>query len=78
MYDDFFQIWGMQFHSNHLMRWLQKYSHFCSKNIKVFENILCTTVNELVINKLIKLTMLWTTGPWVLDIVEATSKDWLD
>ena len=30
----------------------------CSKNIKVFENTLGTTVNEFVINKLIKLTML--------------------
>ena len=31
---------------------------FCSKNINVFENTLATTVNEFVINKLIKLTML--------------------
>ena len=38
---------------------------FCSKNIDVFENTLATTVNEIVINELIKLTMLWTTaGPW--------------
>ena len=34
------------------------YSHFCSKNINVFENTLATTVNEFVINKLVKLTML--------------------
>ena len=39
------------------------YSHFCSKNIKVFENPLATTANEFVINELVKLTMLWTTGP---------------
>ena len=31
---------------------------FCSKNINVFENTLATTVNEFVINKLVKLTML--------------------
>ena len=35
------------------------YSHFCSKNITVFENTLATTVNEFVmINELLKLTML--------------------
>ena len=33
---------------------------FCSKNIKVFENTLATTV---VINEPVKLMMLWTTGP---------------
>ena len=37
---------------------------FCSKNINVFENILAATVYEFVINKLIKLTMLWITWPW--------------
>ena len=31
---------------------------FCSKNINVFENTLATTVNQFVINKLVKLTML--------------------
>ena len=31
---------------------------FCSKNINVFENILATTVNKSVINKLVKLMML--------------------
>ena len=36
---------------------------FCSKNNNVFENTLATTVNEFVINELVKLTMLWTTGP---------------
>ena len=48
----------------------KSYSHFCSINIDAFEkkkkkkkkkkNNLATTVNEFVI----KLTMLWTTGPW--------------
>ena len=36
------------------------YSHFCSKNINVFENTLDTTV---VINVLVQLPMLWITGP---------------
>ena len=41
------------------------YSHFCSKNINVhvFENTLATAVNKFVINKLVKLALLWTTGP---------------
>ena len=36
---------------------------FCSKNINVFENTLAITVNEFVINELVKLTMLSSTGP---------------
>ena len=44
--------------------WVACYLHFCSKAINVFENALATTVYEFVINKLVKLTMLWTTGPW--------------
>ena len=43
----------------------KSYSHFCSKNINVFENIIATTVNNIVINELIKLTVLLTTGPWL-------------
>ena len=35
---------------------------FCSKHINVFEYTVATTVNKFVINKLVKLTMLWTTG----------------
>ena len=31
------------------------YSHFCSKNINVFEKTLATTVSKFVINKLVKL-----------------------
>ena len=41
--------------------------HFYSKNINVFENTLATTVNEFVINKRVKLTMLWTAGPRLID-----------
>ena len=37
---------------------------FSAKNINVFENTLATIVNKFVINKFVKLTMLWTTGPW--------------
>ena len=39
------------------------HSHFCSKNINVFENTLATTVNKFVNKELIKLTILGTTGP---------------
>ena len=39
------------------------YSHFCSKNINVSENTLAITVNKFVINKLVNLKMLLTTGP---------------
>ena len=44
----------------------KSYSNFCSKNINVFENTLATTVNKFVINKLVKLTMLWTNGPCLI------------
>ena len=40
----------------------KRYSHFWSKNINVSENILATTVNKFVINKLVKLMMLWAAG----------------
>ena len=49
----------------------KSYSLFCSKNINVFENALATTVNAFVINKLIKLTMLWITGPWLTSYMAA-------
>ena len=43
----------------------KSYSYFCSKNINVFEKYPSYTVNEFVINKLVKLTMLWKTGPLI-------------
>ena len=43
-------------------RQCKSFSNVCSKNINVFENTFATTVNMFVINKLVKLTMLWT-GP---------------
>ena len=52
------------------LSWNMSYSHFCSKNINVLENTLAITVNGYVINKLVKLKMLWTTGPRVLGIKE--------
>ena len=36
----------------------KSYTHFCSKNVNVFENTFATTVNRFVINELVKLTML--------------------
>ena len=39
------------------------------KNINVFENTLVTTVNEFVIYELVKLTMLSTTGLWILSLI---------
>ena len=39
-------------------------AHNFIKNNNVFENTLATTVKEFVINELIKLTMLCSTGPW--------------
>ena len=46
-----------------LQKQCKSYSHFDSKTINVFENTLTSTVNKFVINKLVQLTMLWTTGP---------------
>ena len=37
---------------------IAKYSYFCSTNIIVFKNTLAATVNEFVINELVKLRML--------------------
>ena len=42
----------------------KNYSHFYSKNTCELDIVLTRTVNILSTNKLIKLTMLWTTGPW--------------
>ena len=45
---------------------LQKLLTLWSKNINVSENTLVTTVDKLVINNFVEVTMLWTTGPWTL------------
>ena len=41
------------------------YSHFFSKNTYELDIVLTMTVNVLTTTKLVKLTMLWTTGPWI-------------
>ena len=45
---------------------VSSYSHFCSKNVNVFENTVAATVNQFVINELVKLTKLCTSGPLLL------------
>ena len=47
----------------------KSYSHFFSKNTCELDIVLTRTVNILTTNELVKLMMLWTTGPWSL-IVE--------
>ena len=42
----------------------KSYSHFFSKNTCEFGIVLTRTVNILTTNELLKLTTLWTTGPW--------------
>ena len=42
---------------------LQKLLTFLQQNINALESTLDTTVIKFAINKLVKLTMLWTTGP---------------
>ena len=44
----------------------KSYSHFFSKNTCELDIVLTKTVKILTINELIKLTMLWTTGPQLL------------
>ena len=40
------------------------YSHFFSKNNCELDTVLARTINILTTNEFVKLTMLWTTGPW--------------
>ena len=42
----------------------KSYSHFFSKNTCELDIVLTRTVNILSTNELVKLTTLWTTGPW--------------
>ena len=37
---------------------------FSAKNIRILYIKSAKTVNEMTLNELVKLTMLWTTGPW--------------
>ena len=43
----------------------KSYSHFFSKNIRILYIESAKTVNEMTLNELVKLTTLWTTGPWI-------------
>ena len=45
---------------------VQKLLTFFSKNIRILCIKSAKTVNEMTLNELVKLTMLWTTGPWIL------------
>ena len=40
---------------------------FSAKNIRILYIESAKTVNEMTLNKLVKLTTLWTTGPWALN-----------
>ena len=51
----------------------KSYSHFFSKNTCEIDVVLTSTVNILTINELVKLTMLWTTGPWMFYFAYAHS-----
>ena len=42
---------------------------FQQKNIRILYIESAKTVNEMTLNELVKLTMLWTTGPWILSSV---------
>ena len=44
---------------------------FSGKNIRILYTESAKTVNEMTLNKLVKLTTLWTTGPWALISTEA-------
>ena len=42
---------------------------FSAKNIRILYIEFAKTVNEMTLNELVKLTTLWTTGPWSVLIV---------
>ena len=41
---------------------------FSAKNIRILHIEVAKTVNENTLNELVKLTMLWTTGPWIFTL----------
>ena len=45
---------------------VQKLHIFSAKNIRIVYIESAKTVNEMTLNELVKLTMLWTTGPWYI------------
>ena len=59
----------------------KSYSHFFIKNTCELDIVLTRTVHILTTNKLVKLTMLWTTGPrtftiTVIDIIVRPQTEW--
>ena len=57
-------VYANIFAEKNVSSFCKSYSHFFSKNTCELAIILIRTVNILTTNKLVKLTMLWTTGPW--------------
>ena len=47
-----------------LKLWCKSYSHFFSKHTCELDIVVTRTVNILTTNELVKITRLWTTGPW--------------
>ena len=45
-------------------------TNFSAKNIRIVYIESAKTVNEMTLNELVKLTTLWTTGPWVLWLLQ--------
>ena len=43
----------------------KSYSHFSAKKVRILYIESTKTVNEMTLNELVKLTTLWTTGPWI-------------
>ena len=41
---------------------------FSAKNIRILYIESAKTVNEMTLNELVKLTTLWTTGPWLVEV----------
>ena len=52
---------------------------FSAKNIRILYIESTKTVNEMILNELIKLTTIWTTGPWIPEVTQLktyTKKFW--
>ena len=55
-------------HASMLKFFAEKCSFCCAKNIRILYIESAKTVNKMTLNELVKLTTLWTTGPWALQI----------
>ena len=49
---------------------------FSAKNIRILYTESAKIVNEMTLNELVKLTMLWTTGPWILLLLLLFNLSW--